>query len=680
MVLNGDGLSISLSLRVDDTGPELQTVLDFEHSEVAGGALQYRARPDGTGGELCWFCAGFSLTTPVQSGRWLEVHCGYDIHKQGTWLSVDGEPPMTGLAPRIPFDGTVIHLGIGYWLGGRGRELHGEIQNLRLVTDAQGAPGSHDVPPVTPAVLVETLMRGSWRATVSLAMQGDEPVVSFGPEVGEVQEGVGESLAHFVSFAVREDVIGAAHHLNRIHDLGYRIRLSLTKRGGLVVAVNDEPSDMAMHSNELLAMDMGLSGVNLWALTAALVSCAQTLCRQGGMEASCSFLTAHRKRHGQNHILTDVELGQSRYSYEGAEAGVLVRNMAIGGLDYLEYFKNKHCNRLFNDFEIRSDGEIFNCCPSLLPYSIGNAFSIKSIEDVKSSAMLKKSTDSVLQHDFRYCRWLHCVLIRDNLLEAAGPRSKVKYEPTRFRLSYDPTCNLWCPSCRTEKIVAKGQQRERFMQLTDEIVLPLLKTANSCMMNGYGDVFASRACRKILETANTEEYPNLKFDFITNGVLFTAEEWAKFPGIHRMVRSIRVSIDAARKETYDQIRLGGDWDVLMKNLEFIASLRQQNMIQRFMISMVIQEANFTEMADFARLAKRLRCDFAIFEPIMNWNTFPVEVFERKAVHYSTHPRHAEFQGELAKIPEVIPRVPNINMLDEGWAELHGDSTAAWINF
>jgi hypothetical protein len=65
---------------------------------------------------------------------------------------------------------------------------------------------------------------------------------------------------------------------------------------------------------------------------------------------------------------------------------------------------------------------------------------------------------------------------------------------------------------------------------------------------------------------------------------------------------------------------------------------------------------------------------------MNWNTFPVEVFERKAVHYSTHPRHAEFQGELAKIPEVIPRVPNINMLDEGWAELHGDSTAAWINF
>jgi MoaA/NifB/PqqE/SkfB family radical SAM enzyme len=351
--------------------------------------------------------------------------------------------------------------------------------------------------------------------------------------------------------------------------------------------------------------------------------------------------------------MRDVELAQSRFSEEGERASVLVRNMAIGGLDYLDHFRGKYCNHPFDDFEIRSDGEIFVCCPSYLPYSIGNVFKVKSVEEVKSSQVLAKLKDSIISQDFRYCRWLHCEKIK-NGIGVKPEQAKTDYAPIDFRLSYDPTCNLWCPSCRTEKIVAKGQQRERFMQLTDEIVLPLLKTANSCMMNGYGDVFASRACRKILETANTEEYPNLKFDFITNGVLFTAEEWAKFPGIHRMVRSIRVSIDAARKETYDQIRLGGDWDVLMKNLEFIASLRQQNMIQRFMISMVIQEANFTEMADFARLAKRLRCDFAIFEPIMNWNTFPVEVFERKAVHYSTHPRHAEFQGELARVFEILP--------------------------
>ena len=351
--------------------------------------------------------------------------------------------------------------------------------------------------------------------------------------------------------------------------------------------------------------------------------------------------------------MRDVELAQSRLSEEGERASVLVRNMAIGGLDYIEHFKGRYCNHPFDDFEIRSDGEIFVCCPSYLPYSIGNAFKIKSVEEVQSSPTLAKLKDSIIRQDFRYCRWLHCEKIK-NGLPTKPVRAKVEYAPIDFRLSYDPTCNLWCPSCRNEKIVAKGEQRERIMQLTDEIVLPLLKTAHSCMMNGYGDVFASKACRKILETASPEGFPNLKFDFITNGVLFTAEEWEKFPGIHRMVRSIRVSIDAARKQTYDRIRLGGDWVVLMENLEFISLLRRQGIIERFMISMVIQEENFTEMVDFAHMAKRLGCEFAVFEPIMNWNTFAVDVFKQKAVHYSTHARHAEFRHELARVFEILP--------------------------
>jgi len=463
-------------------------------------------------------------------------------------------------------------------------------------------------------------------------------------------------LEHFTEFATREDVIGAAHYLNQLHELGCRVRISPSILGTLNFDVSDEQDDIKALSQELLAINMRwLPDASKWVLVSTLVSSAQTLYRRGDRIGSRAVLAAHLKDYGSasSHFVRDVELAQSRFSEEGDHASILVRNMAIGGLDYLEHFKGKYCNRPFDDFEIRSDGEIFVCCPSYLPYSIGNIFKVKSVEKVKSSHVLAKLKDSIVRQDFRYCRWLHCEKIK-NGIGVMPERAKTDYAPIDFRLSYDPTCNWWCPSCRTEKIVATGKQRDRFMQLTDEIVVPLLKTANSCMMSGYGDVFASRACRKILETANAEEFPNLKFDFITNGVLFTAEEWAKFPGIHCMVHSIRVSIDAARKETYNQIRLGGNWGVLMKNLEFIASLRRQNVIQRFMISMVIQESNFTEMADFARMAKRLGCDFAIFEPIMNWNTFQVEEFNRKAVHYSTHPRHAVFQQELVHVFEILP--------------------------
>lgn len=389
-------------------------------------------------------------------------------------------------------------------------------------------------------------------------------------------------------------------------------------------------------------------------MTAATVACAQMLFRTGQRDECAAFLNSFlREPARDNYFLRDIQLAQDRFAAGGDEASVLIRNMAIGGLDYLEYFKGRYCSRPFDEFQVRPDGEVFSCCPSFLPHSIGNAFAAKSVDDLTSSPMVAKIRDSVIKQDFRYCRWTQCPAIKAGL-PSTPPRAKTDYKPVQFLLSYDPTCNLWCPSCRTEKIVAKGHQRERIMRFTNDVVLPMLRDAEGCWMNGYGAVFASKACRQILETANPVDFPRLKFDFITNGVLFTRAEWAKFPNIHDMVRTISVSVDAARKETYDQVRLGGDWDVLMDNLAFMSELRRDGVIGKFEITMVVQERNFREMADFARLARRLGCDKVVFQPLMNWNSFTTEAFEGHAVHYSSHPRHPEFRRELDRLRDVVP--------------------------
>ncbi len=709
LVLQGiDSLHVTLWLRIEQGKPGFGTVLDFSHDAAVGCVLQLRSDAEAANNELCWCCSGFSLTSPVPTNKWIRLACGYDATRRMSWMSVDGGPKMVGTVPNTPFATKEVRLGLGHWLGGWHREFHGEIMDLRLAARGLGDTAfrrwqneiiPEDCRPSRLEVLrdrlserwetlvirqrlgdfrnrlrnrvrmrmarvrklggvaercVDGLRTSRWRISVSIT-DGDEAVSSRN-SVGRTPTVTNGYVENFVTFVTREDVIGAAHFLNQILDMGCRVRASSVTWGTLHLGISDEPEDLEAFSRELLAIDMRrLRGAAAWVLTAALVSCAQTLYRRGDRTGSRTFLTSHLGEYGSasSHFMRDIELAQSRLSQEGERASVLVRNMAIGGLDYIEHFKGRYCNHPFDDFEIRSDGEIFVCCPSYLPYSIGNVFKVKSIDEVKSSERLAKLKDSIVRQDFRYCRWLHCEKIRNGLPPKSVP-AKTEYIPVDFRLSYDPTCNLWCPSCRTEKIVAKGEQREKILQLTDEIVLPLLKTAHSCMMNGYGDVFASKACRKILEEVTPAQYPNLKFDFITNGVLFTREEWEKFPSIHRMVHSIRVSIDAAREATYDQIRLGGDWDVLMENLEFISSLRRQGIIERFMISMVIQEENFTEMADFARMAKRLGCEFAVFEPIMNWNTFTVDVFKQKAVHYSAHPRHAEFRHEIARVFEILP--------------------------
>jgi hypothetical protein len=462
-------------------------------------------------------------------------------------------------------------------------------------------------------------------------------------------------LQEFKESCLQEDVFAAAHHLNQIIDSGSSIHITTPNRFMVVLHISADDGVFSDSSTELLALDyLRLKGVARWALISLMVAFMQTMYRRGEPELSRDFADSYAGKHRQHHLLTDVLLAQEWEQDISSDMALLVDSMASGGLGYREYFRGRYCSKPFEDFEIRADGEIFVCCPSYLPYPIGNIYHASGPKDVLGSRKHARIRDSILQQDFRYCRWLHCNLVKAGL-SARDSSSSLEYRPTHFRLSYDQTCNLWCPSCRSEKLVAKGLEQKRLLRLTDEVVLPLLKTGHSCMMNGYGDIFASKACRHILESVNREDFPDLFFDLISNGVLLTEGEWQRLPQIHPMVRSIRISIDAGNRTTYDILRLGGDWDILQQNLRFIAELRKSGVIEQFLISFVVQAENFMEMPEFARMGKRLGCDLVVFELLMDWNTFSPELFRQKAVHYRTHPLYDRYVEQRAQVLDILPR-------------------------
>jgi hypothetical protein len=320
----------------------------------------------------------------------------------------------------------------------------------------------------------------------------------------------------------------------------------------------------------------------------------------------------------------------------------------------INHFAGKFCGRPFDDFELGPDGRIHICCPNHLPQAIGNANAGGTARTIINSDVARLVRKSILKQTFAYCDWNQCNVIQNGLLQNASdvtdPRHLQFIErgdgmidgPRDLRLSHDPTCNLWCPSCRKEKIVAKGDQFNAIMEVTDRVVNPLMKTGRTVMMNGYGDIFSSRACRRILETVNETEHAGLQLTFITNGILFTADEWAKFPNIHGKVHSVRVSVDAATEATYAQVRLGGDFVKLKANLEFLSRLRQQNVIKEFAISFVVQRQNFREMEAFYRWGIELGCDLVIFECLMDWNTWTRSTYRANAVHLPDNPHYPEF--------------------------------------
>ena len=100
------------------------------------------------------------------------------------------------------------------------------------------------------------------------------------------------------------------------------------------------------------------------------------------------------------------------------------------------------------------------------------------------------------------------------------------------QLNHDPTCNLACPSCRTEIIAAKAKEQDVYAESAQRVILPLLrKVKGETYISGGGEAFASKHYRSILGALNRAEYPDLYVYLITNGQLATAERWRQFPDL-----------------------------------------------------------------------------------------------------------------------------------------------------
>ena len=754
---------ISLWLKIRPTKQDTLTVLDFSHTSTEGATLQYHVSGE-TPGTLTWLVAGSALTEVILPGIWSLVIAGYDAVSKKSWLSIDQGNRHEIKVSSAPFNDSKVQLGIGCWLKNHSRDLSGYLFDIQIsqkkidnfeelrtnfikTIGAKNSEISHNSPDSTEKIkeyLKLLLISASNAAPIIdevnhnihfVCEEGnliyfclpDSPLFSLTHEKKETSLFLTErgkrspfdaEICLFITSVIKEDIIASAWHLQNIVALGYQPHYWSNTRQfpshtySVNFAFIKKPFNLDLFAQQLLEFDFSAFPSH-FSFISAVIACGQMLYKEKGLKVSAKWLTDFQNTHGVTHSISDVLLAQEYHSTGQKKDFPLVKNMAVGGLEYLEFFKGHHCNHPFEDFEMRSDGGIFVCCPSYLPESIGNAYKMDDISELKNSEKGDKIRDSILRQDYRYCRWMHCDYIPtlnelnlkkerlcniteggreidqiqsenpsiERVLFKQGPTTSIdispeyiektrealerididnissEYQPAEFTLSYDPTCNLWCPSCRSEKIVAKGKQREKILDITDKLVLPLLREAKTCMMNGYGDVFASKACRKILESVNPSDYSKLKFNFITNAVLFNRKEWEQLPDIHKMVRSIRVSVDASRKKTYDKVRLGGDWDELMKNLHFISELRRINVIEEFMISFVIQQENFREMAEFGELGIRLGCDKVLFEPIMNWNSFKSDDFMTKAVHYAEHELNKDFLKEIDKLKAVFSTPP-----------------------
>lgn len=338
--------------------------------------------------------------------------------------------------------------------------------------------------------------------------------------------------------------------------------------------------------------------------------------------------------------------------------------------------KGRYCLQPFTNVDIHSNNGVRCCSESWMPSWIGD-FSRSSVEEIWNSPKIQEIRKSVLEGTYQYCDWHQCPfycndryylysredlenpqslpVIQRNRLTKYGPwiqyilegKTELEIMPANYNLAYDETCNLQCPSCRkTARIYTQGPEYQSRLAIQQKLLQEVeekgFDNIGRFNLTGSGEPFSSKIFREFLFNFDGGKHPKLDINIQSNGVLFTPEVWRKMEKIHDNINEVIISLDASCGETYQKIRVNGDFEVLLKNIEFLAGLRQGNKIRRLMLAFVVQQKNYREMVPALEIGRKYQVDLFIFNLLNDWMSWSKEEYEQNAVWKVYHPEYFDF--------------------------------------
>ncbi|MFN0313593.1 MAG: hypothetical protein ACKVQA_00950 [Burkholderiales bacterium] len=322
------------------------------------------------------------------------------------------------------------------------------------------------------------------------------------------------------------------------------------------------------------------------------------------------------------------------------------------------YLKKFVCPEPFTRIDIDQKGGARVCCGHWMPTQIGSVMQHDPLV-LLNSPIARKIKQSVMEGDYRYCNHLDCMAMVQERLPTKADLGEEKlalwarddYTTTgvdHVLFAFDQSCNLSCPSCRTEKIVEKNSLSQRKMEVVEHKIAPMLKGLKKLYINPAGELFTSKLARRMLSLVNPKENPDLEIDIISNGTLFNEENWNSLSNIHELVGVVRVSVDGATKATFETLRRLAVWEPFIENMKFLRDLRLAGRIKSLRYSFTYQRDNFREMEDFVLFAREMGCDDVIFEKLQNMGAYTVDEFHARAVHLPDHALRPEYLNMIRR--------------------------------
>jgi len=266
----------------------------------------------------------------------------------------------------------------------------------------------------------------------------------------------------------------------------------------------------------------------------------------------------------------------------------------------------------FTSMSFLFNGSTWNCtCPNWPKYNIGN-IKHNSIAGLWNSDTARWIRRKMYEGEWQDICKPTCPIIVDYLrsnkfikyedlekIELLSPelineiRTKKDYlesPPVYFQPDISSICNLRCIMCGANQTKDDPAIQKKLWAELEHYLL----TAKEIFLTGWGDPFARPDTRELLINYKGPA----KFRILTNGLLLP-KYWEQIK--HQKFVSLSISTDAATKETYEKIRVGGKWEDLLKVLALVK--QNKDRFRYSMLNMTVMRSNYKEIPQFIDLSE-----------------------------------------------------------------------------
>lgn len=366
--------------------------------------------------------------------------------------------------------------------------------------------------------------------------------------------------------------------------------------------------------------------------------------------------------HHNRHFVCIVDYLDGWYYYDAPKD---VRPVAHPNPYTKEELKERFCPNAFTQYQLNR-GRAQVCCSIYIKNVFFDPLNADNVFKLWNSFGFQKVRQGVLDGTFACCDEVICPAIASRQLpkrsEITDPYLKEIMEkgltdlprgPRFINFSFENSCNLRCKMCRGE--FHHESDAEEVEELAKALENHTFADLESMVVNGSGEFLVSKHFMKLLDCETvSKRFPKLKrIEFQSNANLFDESAWKKLEHLSEKYEIwLAISLDACHEDTYDRIRIGGNFQQLLKNLAMLTRLRDAGKVTYLRYNFCVQRENFREIRDFIDFAEAHHADNTWFQ-VLRGNNDP-----GACVHLPGHVYYEEFCKQI-----LDPRCkqPNINI-------------------